>query len=265
MGQADIYSFYGMPEWLLLILFLAAMVAAGETGYRLGRHSRADEKTKALVPTVAASIIAVVGLLLGFTMTMAVSRYDTRRRLVLEEANAIDSAYWRAQALPAPESGELKDLLRRYVDVRLYVSLSALNPQKLQQGREEAEQLQNQLFSRAAAVAQKDPRSMPASILMESLDTAFEVENSRWSAFGARVPDSVIYVNAIMGLVAALLVGYDFGIGGHRHLFSEAMLIAVITVVLGVIVDLDRPHSGVVRVSQQPLIDLQHRLAAASR
>jgi hypothetical protein len=67
----------------------------------------------------------------------------------------------------------------------------------------------------------------------------------------------------LMGLVGALLVGYGFGTTGHRHLLSEGLLIFSITVVMVVIVDLDRPHSGVVRISQQPLVDLQQRLASA--
>ena len=82
-------GFFGLPEWLMIFLFLSVMVAVCETGYRLGRRSRAEEKTKAMVPIVAGSILAIMGLLLGFTMSMSVSRYDGRRLLVLDEANAM--------------------------------------------------------------------------------------------------------------------------------------------------------------------------------
>ena len=261
MQQGSIDTFYGMPGWLLAVLFLSAMVAVCEAGYSLGLHSKAEERTKALVPTVAGSILALVGLLLGFTMSMSVSRYDARRRLVVEEANAIGTAYLRMQVLPAPESNELQDLLRHYAEVRLQVSQSALDVEKLRHGREEGARLQSQLWSRAAALAQKDPRSVPAGLLLESLNNAFDLENARWISFVAHVPESVIYVNALMGLVAVLLVGYGFGTTGHRHLLSEGLLIFSITVVMSVVVDLDRPHSGAVRISQQPLVDLQRRLS----
>jgi hypothetical protein len=96
------------------------------------------------------------------------------------------------------------------------------------------------------------------------LDNAFGLENSRWIGFVAHLPEGVIYVNTLMGLVAAVMVGYDFGITGHRHLLSEALVIISIVMVLTLIVELDHPHSGVIRVSQQPLVDIQRRLAAPS-
>lgn len=263
--KSPIDPLFGIPEWLLAVLFVVVMVAACEAGYKLGLRSRVQEKTKALVPTVAASILALVGLLLSFTMSMSVGRYDVRRRLLVEEANALGTVYLRMQALPTSDSSELEELLRHYVDVRLQVSQRALDLQALSSGREEGARLQNELWSRAAALAQKDPRSVPAGLLLEALNNAFDLENARWISFVAHVPESVIAVDSVMGLVAALLVGYGFGTTGHRHLLSEGLLIFSIVVVMALIVDLDHPHSGVVRISQQPLIDLHNHLAAPSR
>lgn len=202
---------YGTPGWLMALLVLGLMVMACEIGYALGLRSGAAEKTKAMVPTIAASILALLGLLLGFTMSMSVSRYDSRRRLVLDEANALMAAYQRAQALPAPENTELQQLLRQYVDNRLRVSENAMDEHTLQHGKQEDARLQGELWSRAAALAQKNPQSVPAGLMLESLQNAFSLENSRWIGFVAHLPEGVIYVNALMGLVAALMVGYDFG------------------------------------------------------
>jgi hypothetical protein len=96
------------------------------------------------------------------------------------------------------------------------------------------------------------------------LDNAFSLENSRWIGFVAHLPEGVIYVNALMGLLAALMVGYEFGITGNRHPLAEALLILSIVMVLTLILEMDHPHSGMIRVSQQPLVDLQRRLAALS-
>ena len=260
--QDEVDGFFGLPEWLMIFLFLSVMLAVCETGYRLGRRSRAGEKTKSMVPIVAGSILAIMGLLLGFTMSMSVSRYDGRRLFVLNEANAIETAYLRAQALPPPESAEFQELIRQYAAARLRTSEGALDLEKLRQGREEGERLQRELWSRAAALGQKDPHSITAGLLMQSLNAVMDIENSRWILFVAHVPEGVLYVNALMGLVSALLVGYDFGITGHRHALTEALLIVSVTVVIAVIVELDRPHSGIVRVSQRPLVELQQRLAA---
>jgi hypothetical protein len=262
MRQANVGAFYGMPEWLVALLFLGLMVAACEIGYRMGLRSRAAEKTQALVPIITGSILGLLGLLLGFTMTMSVSRYDARRRLVLEEANAIRAAYLRTQPLAPPESIALQDLLRQYASNRLRVSQSALDLSKLQQSKEEDARLQSELWSRATALARKDPQSVPTGLLMESLNAAFDLENSRWVGFIAHVPEDVIYVNALMGLVVALMVGYEFGVTRHRHALAQVLLIVSITMVMALVVELDQPYSGAIRVSQQPLIDLQHQLAA---
>src|SRR5262249_27553424 len=159
-----------------------------------------------------------------------------RRLLVLQEANAISTAYQRAQALPPPESAELQELVRQYAAVRLRVSQSALDPVRLQQGREEGVRLEDQLWSRVAALAHKDPHSVMVGLLMQALNDMFGLENSRWISWVARVPQGVLYVNALMGLVSALLVGYDFGITGQRHPLSEALLIISIAMVMAVIV-----------------------------
>ena len=256
--------FYGLPEWLVAIFLLGFMVAACETGYRLGLRSRSAEQTKPLVPTITGSVLALLALLLGFTMSMSVSRYDARRRLVLEEANAIMDAYLRLQALPANESDELQKLLRQYAASRLRVSQAALDIRRLQEGKEEDARLQNEMWSHAAALARKDPQSVPAGMVLESLNSVFDLENSRWVGFVAHLPEGVIYVNTLMALVAVLMAGYSFGLAGHRHLFSEALLIVSLTMVMALIIELDHPHSGLIRVSQQPLIDLQRRFATPS-
>src|SRR5258707_5213715 len=89
------------------------MLAVNEAGFRLGRHveSKTTEKTKSEISVVAGSIVGVLGLLLGFTMSMAVDRFEARQQLVLEEANAIATFYFRTQLLPAPDGAEISRLL----------------------------------------------------------------------------------------------------------------------------------------------------------
>jgi hypothetical protein len=90
---------YGVKDGLLGLVFLALMLAASEAGFRLGRRpgKQTSEDTKSHISTVAAGILGVLGLLLGFTMSMAVTRYELRKQLVVEEANAIGTAHLRTQ------------------------------------------------------------------------------------------------------------------------------------------------------------------------
>ena len=238
------------------------MLAAGEAGFRLGRKSgvRNHQKTETSITTVEAGILGVLGLLLGFTVIMAVSRFDTRRQLVLEEANAIGTSYWRSQLVPPPEGPELANLLREYVDAKLHYFDAGLDPDRLSASRERIARLQEQLWSRATAFVQKDPRSVPAGLLLQSLNQTFDLESARWTALVIHVPEAVLWVDGFIGLLAVLMVGYSFGLGGRRGPLSTGLLAACIATVLAVIVDLDQPGRGLIQVSQQPLIDLQRQL-----
>jgi hypothetical protein len=117
---------YGMHEVIIQCVFFALMLAATEAGFRLGRNSEASipAETRSQITTVGAALLGILALLLGFTMSMAVSRFEVRKQLVLDEANAIGTSLLRAQLLPAPEGPEIANLLRQYVNVRVQYGTS---------------------------------------------------------------------------------------------------------------------------------------------
>jgi hypothetical protein len=254
-------SAHGM-RLFLVVFFAAILAAASEAGFRLGRkaESRTAEKTKAHLGAIEGGILGVLALLLGFTISMAVTRFEVRKQLVLEEANAIETSYLRTRLLPAPESTEIANLLREYVVVRLQYADVGDDLDRLQAMREQAVRLQNEFWTVAVAYGQKDPSLVKAGLLLQSLNQVIDLESARWMAFQDHVPPTVIYVNYVVALFVAILVGYAFGREGRRQVFSTSMLVLAITVVLAVIVDLDQPRQGFIKVSQQPLVDLQHQL-----
>lgn len=255
---------YQANEYLVLLGFLAAQLAASEVGFRLGRRADATtrEKTEPQVTAVEAALLGILGLLLAFTMSMAVSRFETRKQLVLEEANAIGTSWLRTRVLPDPQGAEIGALLRRYVDLRLQYAAAGRDPQRLAATRAEAARLEDAFWSRAASYAQQDPNPVKAGLLLQSLNQTIDLEAAAWMAFHNHVPVTVIYVDALVALLAALLVGYGVGLEGRRQMLSLCLLALAITVVLAVIVDLDRPYKGFIRVSQQPLVELQQQLSA---
>jgi len=250
---------YGTNEIIVFFIFFALMLVATETGFRIGRKSEANipEKTKSIVSTVEAAILGVLGLLLGFTMSMAVTRFEVRKQLVLEEANAIETSCLRTKLLTAPESTEIETLLHEYINVRVQYGTAGSDPSRLESLRTQTVHLQDEFWARAVAYGQKDPNPVKAGLLLQSLNQAIDLESARRMAFQNHVPQSVIYVNGMVGILAAMLVGYTFGLNGRRQIFSMCVLAVAITLVLGLIIDLDRPRSGFIRVSQQPMIDLQ--------
>jgi hypothetical protein len=244
------------------VIFVAALVVASDAGFRLGRktRARAGEKAKSELGAVEGGILALLGLLLGFTMSMAVARYEARRQLVLEEANAIGTSYLRTRLLPASEGTEIARLLREYVALRLQYAGIRDDLDRLHAIREQTARLQNEFWNRAVSYAGKAPNPLLAGLLVESLNRVIDLESERWMAFQNRVPPTVIYVNGIVAVFAALIVGYAFGFDGRRYLFPTCLLALAIAVVLAVIVDLDLSRKGFIQVSQQPMLDLQRQL-----
>jgi hypothetical protein len=252
---------YGTHGIIIQFAFFVVMLAATELGFRLGLALRASTPAniKTLIATVEAALLGVLALLLGFTMSMAVSRFDARRQLVVEEADAIGTARLRAQLVPAPEGPEVAALLHRYITVRVEYGTSGTDLARIESLHAQTGQLQAELWTRVAAYAQKDPNTVKTGLLLESLNQAFDLEAERWAALQNHVPQSVIFVNAVVGLLAVTLVGYTFGMEGQRDIFSMCLLVLSVTLVLAVITDLDRPRAGFIRASQQPMIDLLHQ------
>ena len=252
---------YRTNEVVINWFFFALMLAATEAGFRLGRRfeSQTPENVKSQISTIEAAILGILALLLGFTISMAVSRFEIRKQLVLEEADAIGTSSLRAQLLPAPAGPEIESLLRQYVNIRLQYGTAGNDLARLEDLNRQTARLQTEFWTRTAVYAQQDPNPVRVGLLLQSLNQAIDLAEARWMAFQNHVPESVIYVNAAVGLLSATLVGYSFGANGRRNIFSMFMLAVSITLVLAVIVDLDRPRSGYIRVSQQPMIDLLQR------
>lgn len=253
---------YNTDGWVILIGLLALILSASEIGFRLGRKSelKTDEKTRSQISVVEGALIGVLGLLLGFTMSMAVGRFEARRELVVDEANAIGTSWLRSHLLPEPQSSEIANLLREYVAVRVQFGDADQDIKRVQELRREGHRLQRKFWSVVAASGPLDPNPVKTSLLVQSLNQTIDLEATRWAALQNHVPSAVIYVNMMLAVMAALLVAYSFGTNGLRHHISMWSLAFAILVVLGVIIDLDRPRRGFIRVSQQPLIDLQRQL-----
>jgi prepilin signal peptidase PulO-like enzyme (type II secretory pathway) len=253
--------FYRTNEVVINWLFFVLMLIATEVGFRLGRkfETRTPENVKSQISTVEAAILGILALLLGFTVSMAVSRFEIRKQLVLEEADAIGTSSLRAQLLPAPAGPEIESLLRQYVNIRVQYGTAGNDLARLEDLNRQTARLQTEFWTRTATYAQQDPNPVRVGLLLQSLNQTIDLAKARWMAFQNHLPESVIYVNAAVGLLSAMLVGYSFGVNGRRNIFSMFMLAVSITLVLAVIIDLDRPRSGYIRVSQQPMIDLVQR------
>src|SRR5579863_2073448 len=183
--SVNMETLYGANEWVLGLAFFALMVAACEVGFRIGRNPNllSSEGAGSQISTIEVGILGVLGLLLGFTMSMAVTRFEVRKQLILEEANAIGTAHLRTQLLPAVEGKEIADLLRAYTDLRLAPEHGGDIFEQISNARQESARLQAAFWRRAVDYGQKDPNPVRVGLLLQSLNEVIDLDGARWMAF----------------------------------------------------------------------------------
>jgi hypothetical protein len=252
-----------VPLWGILLAAVASLWVAVECGYRIGRwrHAKWPDEKEQPVGAMVASILGLLALVLGFTFSLAASRFEQRRQTVLEESNAIGTTYLRARLLPEPQRSEVARLLREYVDVRV----RGVQEQQVEEAIARSEEIHELLWQQAAAAAEQDSGSIMTGVFVQSLNETIDLHAKRiLIGIRSRIP-LVIWIGlfglAMLGMAA---VGYQCGLSGTRRSPAMPGLVLAFAVVLSLIADLDRGREGFLQVSQQALIDLQRSMQAAS-
>jgi hypothetical protein len=235
---------------------------ATELGFYLGRRaaSTTSDEARSQVNAIQGAILGLLALLLGFTFAMAMSRYETRKQLVLDEANAIGTTYLRTQLLPEPQRREIPDLLRRYVQVRLAFYEARADAEGIDAAKEANSRLQTQLWSVAAALGEREPRAVTVALFIQSLNEVIDLHAKRLTALENHVPEIILILLYFVSIVGTGMIGYGCGLGKVRNFFVTVVSSILIAAVIVVIIDLDRPRRGLIRVSQQRMVELRDTL-----
>ena len=246
---------YSMNEWLLFGIISVLFFLASEVGFQIGRIRRADvdESGKSQINTLQAAILGLLALLLGFTFSMVLSRFDAREQMVLEESNAIGTCYLRAQMLPEPQKTEISKLLRQYVDVRLEVVRTG----NLQEIVSRSEKLHDQLWSQAVATEKKEPQRLITLLFIQSLNDVIDIHSGRLRAVLDQVPDMVWVLLFVLTIFAMGMIGFGSGLGKGHQLIPRLVVAVLIALVVLVIMDLGQPQRGLIRVSQHSMMMLR--------
>jgi hypothetical protein len=249
-----------VPVFLFIVLFALANLAAYEIGFRVGRwwQNRDEGEAEGPAGAIVASILALMAFLLAITMGMASDRYDTRRGLVLEEANSVGTTYLRAGYLPETASTETQELLREYAPLRIATS----DRDALAANIARSVEIQSELWTIAEDVARTDGSDVNA-LYIDSLNETIDLHAKRIAAgLYARVPPTILWL-LVAGVVLSLgMVGYIAGLARRRSPITAVALVIALGAVITLVVDLDRPAEGLIQTSQQPLIDLVEALEA---
>jgi hypothetical protein len=250
-----------VPVLVFFALFALVTLACYEGGFRIGRWAQDRTAVEEEGPTgvLVGSIVALMAFLLAITTGMASDRFDARRLTVLEDANAIQTAYLRAGYIAEPGSSEARALLASYVPLRITTS----NPAAVEASILESEAIQRQLWMVAENAARADSSDVTA-LFVESINDVITVHEQRVTAgVYARVPPTILWVLVLGSALSLGMVGYSAGLTKKRSPVTAIALVIALGAVLTLAVDLDRPRDGFIQVSQQPLVDLQRQIEGA--
>jgi hypothetical protein len=234
---------------------LIALVCSLEAGYRLGRRAvrSGEDSGGGQIGAIQGALLGLLGLLLGFSFAGAASRFLERQDLIVEEANAIGTAYLRADLLDEPHGGHMRKALAEYVRHRLDATKSlaaGLSPDTAAQVNE----FHTRLWNAARDGVVDKPEATLA--VLNPVNEVIDLHSTRVAAGRKHLPALVLGLLIGCSLLAIAVIGYGCGISGRRSLSMTVPLAVLIAATLWTTIDLDHPRAGLIRLSDAPLEEL---------
>ena len=246
-----------MSFFVAIALVVPLTLLPALAGIRVGRRirGRLSDGERTQLYGMQASLLGLLALLLGFSFAMAETRFDLRKQLVIDESNAIGTARLRAGVIGDERAQRMQRLLDDYVAARLR-GHRARDDAGLQRAIDESVRLQRELWAGVTGLARERPQSLPVSLLMQSVNEVIDLHTKRVAAGRNHVPAPVLVMLLAVAAVTMGWVGAGVGVGQRRGAATTLVLSLLVSLVVGVIVDLDQPRGGLIRVSQTPLTEL---------
>jgi hypothetical protein len=238
-------------QWTALSIGLfLGMIACLELGYRIGCSSTRKKPDSAHegIGAIEAAVFALLGLLLGFSFAGGISRLDGRRQLIVQEANAISTAYLRLDELPASEQPELRRLFHEYLDARLDVYRKLPNQEAVVQELAHCSQLQQEIWTKAVAATRGDPTNNAARLLLPALNEMIDVTTTRTVALHTHLPALIFALLMCVALLSALLAGFAMSKRKIRSWLHILLYAAVVSLTVYAVLDLDDPRFGLIHL-----------------
>lgn len=241
-----------MPLWLVFPILLALFLVALEIGFRIRqrlerRREGQPDHGKGGQEFLFSAVLGLLALLLGFTFSVGMSRYEARQALVVQEANAIGTAWLRADLLEEPVRTALRSHFKAYVEARLEWSRTG------QTDIERMLQLQEDIWLVTGEAVREDTSSALSRMVMEAVNKSFELASARESAREAHIPDRVLVLLILYAFISVLMLGYVSGASGGLRRGAILLLLIQLSLAIALILDIDRPGTGGVLMSQQPI------------
>jgi hypothetical protein len=246
---------------LLTVVLFVGMLVALEAGRRIGitRLARDPEGLTKGAGAAEGAVFGLLGLLLAFTFSGAASRFEERRWFINSEANAIGTAYLRLDLLPEETQPPLRDLFRSYVNLRASMFKDAKTREDVEAAIVRGAELQAAIWKQVMAAGRLPGASPQATMLLTpALNEMIDITATRQMATKNHPPVIIFVLLALLALVGALLVGYGTSTNKDRSWFHHVTFAFVITLAIYVIVDLEYPRLGLIKIdsADQALVDV---------
>lgn len=242
-----------VDAWVVAAMLALAMLAAWAAGLWWGR-TRSGPKREKQPDKFNDAVLALLGLLLGFTFSMSLARHEQRRQLVVTDSNAIGDFYTTLSLLKEPVRGKLQDVVRKYVEHRVALTRNTTDEASLQQRLDEIRAMHAQMVALVKeAIDEGTPVVVP---LVNTLNQLTSAHASRLSGLRDRVPAGVVLLLVLAAVITMVLLGCQQGMSGEGHPLAASGFTALVCLVLWVTLDLNQPQRGMITVSQEPLQQL---------
>jgi hypothetical protein len=246
--------FFSLPSWAVGLLLIAAIGSATALGYAIGRYLRQHEaKLREPFGVLQGALLGVVGLILAFGLSLALGRYEDRRASTVDEANAIGTSYLRAQLIAEPARTRSLELYPRYADLAIQVSQEVPGSSGMRRTTSAEGVLQRRLWHLAGQSIADAPLASAPRLYVDSLNETLDAQSTRLAALTNRVPGAVLALEVIGAAIAIGLLALHISILG-RGLMAMLAAAALVTLLLLVTFDLDRPTRGLIKVPDTPLV-----------
>ncbi len=254
------------PLWGIFLSSVLVIVLSSELGFAIGIHTR-DGKNgegKAQTGPVVGASLGLLAFMLAFTFGTAATSYNNRKDVIVEEANAIGTAFLRADLVPVAERARIRSLLREYVGLRIgreqdVQEDTLLILMKVSEAVERSEKIQQDFWSLGVTIAGENPTPV-SSLYLQSINNLIDVHQKRLAVMLYHRMPSIFWIALYcLATLAMLVAGYDAGLASKRRSFTSTLAITLLfSVMLLLVVALDRPYAKLSLVPQAPLIEVQN-------
>jgi hypothetical protein len=235
----------------IVVGLFVAMVVCLEAGYRLARRRlRTEGAAHEGLGSIEAAVFALLGLLLGFAFSQALGRFDARRDMIIDEANAIGTAYLRVDLAPVDDQPRLRQLFRKYLDERIAVYATPRDEAATASHIAAAEDAQRRIWSAVIDSAKRDPSNDVSRVLIPAVNEMIDITTVRTVYLTVGIPPVILILLLVVALCSALTAGYAMAKRGRRSVLHVLLYAASVAMTIYVVLDLEQPRLGLIRLTE---------------